>query len=70
HIKNPERVAAGLRASIKNPRVSEDAKARANERLQELGLSKEHSDTQQSTSSDAHDVETNRTLGGYKATLH
>ena len=36
HSKNPERVAAGLKASIKNPHVSEEAKAHAAERLHEL----------------------------------
>ncbi|KAG6815671.1 hypothetical protein H0H87_012362 [Tephrocybe sp. NHM501043] len=74
HSKNPERVAAGLRASIKNPKVSEEAKAHAKDRLQELNLSKEHSDTQHSSgtaghTSTSHD-ESNRVLGGYKATLH
>ena len=36
HSKNPERVAAGLKASIKNPHVSEEAKAHAAERLHDL----------------------------------
>ncbi|KAF5384439.1 hypothetical protein D9615_003338 [Tricholomella constricta] len=69
HAKNPERVAAGLKATIKNPKVSEEAKAHATERLQELGggeTSKEKPTTQHAT----HDVESNRVLGGYKATLH
>ncbi|KAG6895824.1 hypothetical protein C0992_012269 [Termitomyces sp. T32_za158] len=61
HVKNPDRVAAGLRASIKNPRVSDEAKAHATERLQEL-QSQQHPEQ-----SDAHE---NRVLGGYKATLH
>ncbi|KAG6889946.1 hypothetical protein C0995_013473 [Termitomyces sp. Mi166 len=43
HVKNPDRVAAGLRASIKNPRVSDEAKAHATERLQELE-SRQHID--------------------------
>ncbi|KAG6907537.1 hypothetical protein DXG01_008573 [Tephrocybe rancida] len=64
HTKSPVRVAAGLRATMKNPRVSEEAKARANDRLQELGGSKEHSD------SASHDTESNRVLGGHKAVLH
>jgi hypothetical protein len=37
HEKNPERVAAGLKASINNPHVSQEAKAHAAERLHELG---------------------------------
>ncbi|KAG5639760.1 hypothetical protein H0H81_000040 [Sphagnurus paluster] len=40
HTKNPERVAAGLKASIKNPNVSEEAKVHASERLQELSSEK------------------------------
>ncbi|KNZ81054.1 Conidiation-specific protein 6 [Termitomyces sp. J132] len=63
HVKNPGRVAAGLRASIKNPRVSDEAKAHATERLQELE-SQQHAGTDQSGSHG------NRVLGGYKATLH
>ncbi|TFK32056.1 hypothetical protein BDQ12DRAFT_671370 [Crucibulum laeve] len=35
--KNPERVAAGLKATINRPNVSQEAKQRATERLQEMG---------------------------------
>lgn len=55
--KNPERVAAGLKAAIHNPNVSEEAKERASERLEHMG--------EKSTTS----PDTNRVLGGYKATL-
>ncbi|KIK58757.1 hypothetical protein GYMLUDRAFT_170583, partial [Collybiopsis luxurians FD-317 M1] len=36
--KNPERVAAGLKGTLKNDNVSEAAKERASERLQGLGV--------------------------------
>ncbi|PPQ92224.1 hypothetical protein CVT25_008998 [Psilocybe cyanescens] len=38
NIKNPERVAAGLKATVHNPSVSEEAKHRARERLSEMGV--------------------------------
>ncbi|TFK21199.1 hypothetical protein FA15DRAFT_94352 [Coprinopsis marcescibilis] len=38
HGKNPERVASGLKATIHNPNVSEGAKQRARERLDDLGV--------------------------------
>ncbi|KIK00977.1 hypothetical protein K443DRAFT_62368, partial [Laccaria amethystina LaAM-08-1] len=34
--KNPERVAAGLKATVHNPAVSEEAKTRAREKLAEM----------------------------------
>lgn len=36
--KNPERVAAGLKATVHNPAVSEEAKTRAREKLAEMGV--------------------------------
>ncbi|EKM54064.1 uncharacterized protein PHACADRAFT_185049 [Phanerochaete carnosa HHB-10118-sp] len=65
--KNPERVAAGLKATMHNPNVSEEAKHHAAERLEQMGSgtgthrgeSGSHSSTQ----------DKNRVLGGYKATL-
>lgn len=36
--KNPERVAAGLKATVHNPRTSEDAKLAAAQRLDEMGV--------------------------------
>ncbi|TRM70330.1 Conidiation protein 6-domain-containing protein [Schizophyllum amplum] len=35
--KNPDRVAAGLKATINNPNVGEEAKDSASERLREMG---------------------------------
>lgn len=39
--KDPIRVAAGLKAAIHNPNVSEEAKSSANERLHEMGTDSE-----------------------------
>ena len=36
--KNPERVAAGLKATLHNPTVSAEAKSRAQARLKEMGV--------------------------------
>ena len=66
--KNPERVAAGLKAAMHNPNVSGEAKEHAAERLEQMGMGtgSRHEHTQHySTGQDA-----NRVLGGYKATLH
>ena len=51
------RVAAGLKAAIHNPNVSEEARERAAERLESM----------EGGNGDQHQ---NRQLGGYKATLH
>ncbi|KAG6829917.1 hypothetical protein H0H92_002940 [Tricholoma furcatifolium] len=72
HTKNPERVAAGLRASLRNKNVSDEAKAHINERLQEMeSHGSKHKTTDQSasgsTGTSSHD---SHVLGGYKATLH
>jgi len=64
HAKNPERVVAGLKASIKNPHVSEEAKAHAAERLQ--GLTEEKTTKPSTTASraEAHSAEpSSRQLG-------
>ncbi|PSR72176.1 hypothetical protein PHLCEN_2v11968 [Hermanssonia centrifuga] len=61
--KNPERVAAGLKAAIHNPNVSEEAKERAEDRLEQMGAGTGRS------RSGSTEQETNRQLGGYKATL-
>lgn len=37
-LKNPERVAAGLKATLHNPTVSAEAKSRAQARLKEMGV--------------------------------
>ncbi|KIY71739.1 hypothetical protein CYLTODRAFT_450581 [Cylindrobasidium torrendii FP15055 ss-10] len=69
--KNPERVAAGLKAAIHNPNTSEEARERATERLQ--GMDTQYTDKDLDNSSanqDNGDHHRNQVLGGYKATLH
>ncbi|KAH8107832.1 hypothetical protein BXZ70DRAFT_912866 [Cristinia sonorae] len=66
--KDPTRVAAGLKATIHNPNVSEDAKERAAERLERMGQSQETTHATHATTQ-ADSGESNRVLGGYKATL-
>ncbi|KAH9474699.1 Conidiation-specific protein 6 [Psilocybe cubensis] len=82
HIKNPERVAAGLKATIRNPSVSEEAKSRAIERLNEMGVNAEGeppsrgvkgSSSTASTRSPGNPEEEkteHHRLGGYKATIN
>ncbi|KAI0325107.1 hypothetical protein GY45DRAFT_1330741 [Cubamyces sp. BRFM 1775] len=70
-----KRVAAGLKAAVHNPNVSEEAKERAQERLAQMGASAEETSTGTARghavgSTDGAGHETNRVLGGYKATLH
>ncbi|KAG7439902.1 uncharacterized protein BT62DRAFT_957605 [Guyanagaster necrorhizus] len=60
HQKDPAHVISGLKATISNPNTSEDAKALAQERLNEL--------TGVNVQEEEHHMK--RTLGGYKATLH
>lgn len=73
--KDPSRVAAGLKASLHNPHVSDEAKRHAQERLESMG-SVQHGKAQHETlgthhvGASHHQVEDNRVLGGYKATLH
>lgn len=54
HEKNPERVAAGLKAAIHNPNVSEEAKEQAAAQLKNMG-------TEVDTQKGGH--ESNRVLG-------
>lgn len=61
--KDSTRVAAGLKAAIHNPNVSDEAKERAAERLEGLGGEREHHESRSSGQ------DSNRVLGGYKATL-
>ncbi|KAH9851477.1 hypothetical protein C2E23DRAFT_886632 [Lenzites betulinus] len=72
-----KRVAAGLKAAIHNPNVSEEAKERAQERLETMGTSVETTAASRGTgtvypvgATDEAGHEANRVLGGYKATLH
>ncbi|KAM5530129.1 hypothetical protein V8D89_016207 [Ganoderma adspersum] len=68
-----KRVAAGLKAAIHNPNVSEEARRSAQERLEQMG---EHDAAaaagrgHPTGTIDPQGHETNRVLGGYKATLH
>ncbi|KAF7967465.1 hypothetical protein HWV62_34105 [Athelia sp. TMB] len=60
---DPTRVAAGLKAAIHNPNVSEGAKINAAERLEQMeGGAAETGDSRT-------DEHTNRVLGGFRATL-
>ncbi|KAF8910841.1 hypothetical protein CPB85DRAFT_1221175 [Mucidula mucida] len=59
--KDTAHVVAGLKGAINNPNVSDEAKAQASTRLQEIA-----GQTQEVGGSE----HTNRMLGGYKATLH
>jgi len=61
---DPNRVVAGLKATTKNPRVSEEAKASAEERLSEL-----QGDIHAQTSVQDLGKNASNRLGGYKATL-
>ncbi|KAI0344633.1 hypothetical protein BDW22DRAFT_1326777, partial [Trametopsis cervina] len=63
--KDTTRVAAGLKAAIHNPNVSEEAKERAADRLDHMGGNGRTHDPHAGTEGE-HD---NRVLGGYKATL-
>lgn len=66
------RVAAGLKAAIHNPHVSEQAKERAQDRLENINASipTERDSTFPVGTTDPNGHELNRVLGGYKATLH
>ncbi|KAJ3786003.1 hypothetical protein GGU10DRAFT_353145 [Lentinula aff. detonsa] len=66
--KNPERVAAGLRGTLNNDSVSDEAKDRAADRLRELGGDFENKTSRASAGTG--DQHKNQVLGGYKATLH
>ncbi|KAF9525270.1 hypothetical protein CPB83DRAFT_740691, partial [Crepidotus variabilis] len=61
--KNPERVAAGLKATIHNDTIPQETKDRAQDRLDQMGVEVNK------TASSQHAKQTNREIGGYKATL-
>ncbi|KAI0769572.1 hypothetical protein BD413DRAFT_74772 [Trametes elegans] len=66
--QHANRVAGGLKATLHNPKVSDTAKERASERLEELeGSSHASSHPEQSTHSSAHH---NHVIGGFKATIN
>ncbi|KJA25228.1 hypothetical protein HYPSUDRAFT_134942, partial [Hypholoma sublateritium FD-334 SS-4] len=67
--KNPERVAAGLKAVLHNPNTTAQARAHAHERLIAMGVETEplaEKDTGAKADTKAHE---HHVLGGYKATL-
>ncbi|KAL1745345.1 Conidiation protein 6-domain-containing protein, partial [Schizophyllum fasciatum] len=61
--KNPNRVAAGLKATVHNPNVSEEAKQSATERLHDMGTDVEGAPT-------ASGKDEGNVIRGYKAALH
>ncbi|KAG6861921.1 hypothetical protein C0995_009871 [Termitomyces sp. Mi166 len=73
------RVAGGLKATIKNPNVSDEAKSNAHERLREMGTSADASADQtkkdigqdrfSGSPEDPNAPLTQQQLGGYKATI-
>ncbi|KIK54213.1 hypothetical protein GYMLUDRAFT_177670 [Collybiopsis luxurians FD-317 M1] len=67
--KSPERVAAGLRGTLHNDNVSQQAKDNASERLQEMGANFENK-TDTSGKADTGDAHQNHVIGGFKATLN
>ncbi|KAH7888455.1 Conidiation protein 6-domain-containing protein [Phlebopus sp. FC_14] len=70
HTKDTARVAAGLKAAIHNPHVSEEAKQNAMSKLREMGQDVEQpieTHGHARTTEGGHDE--SRVLGGYKATL-
>ncbi|KAG8213794.1 HbrB-like-domain-containing protein [Butyriboletus roseoflavus] len=68
HTKDTTRVAAGLKAAIRNPNVSAEAKKHAKEKLKEMGQDMEP--THELEPEPAHvPEESTRVLAGYKATL-
>ncbi|PFH53465.1 hypothetical protein AMATHDRAFT_137573, partial [Amanita thiersii Skay4041] len=66
HEKDTERVARGLKASIHNPRVSQEAKIHAEERLHEMGIEIGTKSVMKTTG----EKDPIRVAAGYKATLH
>ncbi|TEB33364.1 hypothetical protein FA13DRAFT_1789826 [Coprinellus micaceus] len=84
HTKDPGRVISGLKASIHNPNVSEEAKDRARHRLADLGDTSDASKEDRPVVEEfklVEEVEQNvaegeggeknvHQLGGFKATMH
>lgn len=74
--KNPERVAAGLKATLHNPTVSAEAKSRAQARLKEMGVdadiktpshkAKEESKTTDEAQQQPHDLRHEENVHGYE----
>ncbi|KAI0744853.1 hypothetical protein C8Q76DRAFT_764358 [Earliella scabrosa] len=69
--EHEKRVAAGLKAAIHNPNVSDEARERAQDRLENMSGFTETGDQSFATgTTDPNGHEVNRVLGGYKAALH
>ncbi|KAL1700266.1 Conidiation protein 6-domain-containing protein [Schizophyllum commune] len=66
--KNPGRVAAGLKASIHNPNVSDEAKQSATERLHDMGADVDDAPSVQHAAASGKNED--NVIRGYKATLH
>jgi hypothetical protein len=72
--KNPERVAAGLKATLHNPTVSAEAKSRAQARLKEMGVDPDikassHKAKEESKTTDEeqpHDLRHEENVQGYE----
>ncbi|EIN11452.1 hypothetical protein PUNSTDRAFT_63363 [Punctularia strigosozonata HHB-11173 SS5] len=63
---NPERVAAGYKAALRNPNVSESAKEHASEELKDVDTST-HTGPATNLAEVHHQ---NRVMGGYKSAMH
>ncbi|KAF7768083.1 hypothetical protein Agabi119p4_7326 [Agaricus bisporus var. burnettii] len=67
--KDETRVAAGLKATMHNPRTSDEAKESAQERLEEMGADVPSGGTQQTEASKETSDISGNVLRGHKATL-
>ncbi|TFL06883.1 Conidiation protein 6-domain-containing protein [Pterulicium gracile] len=67
--KNPGNVAGGLKATLNNPRVSDEAKNDAKERLDAMKSGAPVDEVQTQTSATDADKNPGNQIGGYKATL-
>ncbi|EAU84080.1 hypothetical protein CC1G_06942 [Coprinopsis cinerea okayama7 len=67
--KDPGNVARGLKAAINNPNVSEEAKQRDIQKLQEMGYDAPGGNSGSSNDAGDHDGLSTRQRAGYKATL-
>ncbi|KAF5327895.1 hypothetical protein D9619_004153 [Psilocybe cf. subviscida] len=66
-----EHIAAGLKASINNPNVSDEAKQRASQRLKDAGVAMQSRQvsTHQGKGPNETDAHDHHVIGGLKATL-
>lgn len=68
--KNSNRVAGGLKATLHNPKIGDDVKQSAAERLDEMGVDADAKAPSKSSSATSGEEHHNQRMGGYKATLH